>query len=76
MSAMGTTIVEGSGSMLPQKIWNVEPLKSQKMLPIFSVIGKKAHNFLNFLAFVFYFLHEIQACHGMIRPVMLCTKLL
>ena len=71
MSAIGTSIVGGSGGMLPQKIWNLEPLKSLKMLPILSVIGKKAHNFLNFFAICFYFLHEIQAYHGMIQPVML-----
>ena len=55
MSAIVTIIVGGSGSMLPQKIWNLEPLKLLKMLPILSVIDKKVHSFLIFLPFVFTF---------------------
>ena len=55
--------------MLPQKIWNLGPLKSLKMLPILSIIGKKAHNFFPFI-FIFYFL---LACWGMVRPVLSVT---
>ena len=53
MSAIGTSIVGVSRGMLPQKIWNLEPLKSLKMLPILSVIGKKAHNFSHFFCHLF-----------------------
>ena len=47
--------------MIPQKIWNLGPLKSLEILPILSIIGnKKAHNFSQLFPVCFYFLHKIH----------------
>ena len=60
--------------MLPQKIWNLGPLKLLKMFPILSIIGKKAHNFSQFFPVCFLFF--VQNTYDMYRQLATKDKIL